>query len=243
MRRCEDLVEQIEKLQRGFNSVWAGLVLLVFSLASLLFLLPLFLAISIFWCFNAILLFSATLCQSLWLLFEADQLGNFRWKWFVFKWCEGIGCWVKWLQQRNLRKGLGERRDMVRRRFGISRYGEAGICTHLVWPSECSLRNVHSRTVAARVSPLCHCVPGLSCCCNMNDHKISQQTFLSNFSFLLRRAEAHKKQLVWLLRAWCCCTCRERSGCASWAVLWLLCPALSRKEVYRLPQLFTLCFF
>lgn len=50
----------------------------------------------------------------------------------MFKWCEGIGCWVKWLQQRNLRKGLGETRDMVRRRFGISRYGEAGIYTHLI---------------------------------------------------------------------------------------------------------------
>lgn len=50
----------------------------------------------------------------------------------MFKWCEGIGCWVKWLQQRNLRKGLGETREMVGRRFGISRYGEAGIYTHLV---------------------------------------------------------------------------------------------------------------
>lgn len=50
---------------------------------------------------------------------------------FVFK-CEGIGCWVKWLQQRNLRKGCGGAKDWVRRRFGISRCGEAGIYTHLI---------------------------------------------------------------------------------------------------------------
>lgn len=39
------------------------------------------------------------------------------------KGCKGICCEFKRLQQRNLRKGPGETRDMVGRRFGTSRPG------------------------------------------------------------------------------------------------------------------------
>lgn len=83
------MVELIEKLRRSFSSARAGLLLLSFSLASLLVLPPLFRAVNMFWVF---LMFYAFLCHLayscaphwaavfLWPLLEADQLEKFRWK-------------------------------------------------------------------------------------------------------------------------------------------------------------------
>lgn len=52
------MVQLIEKLQRSFSSARAGLLLLAFSLASLLVLSPLFWAVNMFWFFFLMLFYA-----------------------------------------------------------------------------------------------------------------------------------------------------------------------------------------